>query len=87
MIDAVAVYGFHCQIYFKGIVFVPSIPKNAITEERVPLPWKKQPETKEDETKEDESWTSIDVRNLVPDTYSCIIKVSVAPNCLMDNRL
>jgi len=82
MIDAIAVYGFRCQIYFKGIVFVPSIPKDAIVEERVPLPWKKEPEIKDTELKEDDSWSSADVRNLTPDTYSCIIKVSVAPSCL-----
>jgi hypothetical protein len=81
MIDAIAVHSFRCQIYFKGIVFVPSIPKNAITEERVPLPWKKQPDTKDAETKDD-SWSSDDVRTLAPDIYSCIMRVSVAPNCL-----
>ena len=42
----------------------------------------KQPETKEEENKEDESWSNVDIRNLMPDTYSCIIKVSVAPNKL-----
>ena len=87
MIDAVAVYGFHCQIYFKGIVFVPSIPKDAITEERVLLPWKKKPETRDEGTMEDDSWSSADVRNLVPDTYSCIIRVSVAPNSLPHNSV
>jgi len=82
MIEAVAVYSFRCQIYFKGIVFVPSIPKNIITEERVPLPWKSQPEMKDMQGKEDESWSSADVRNLTPDIYSCIIRVSVALSCV-----
>jgi hypothetical protein len=87
MIDAVAVYGFRCQVYFKGIVFVPSIPNDAVIEERVKLPWKKQPETRDEEKTEDDSWSSIDIRNMVPDTYSCIIKVSVAPNSLPHNSL
>ena len=84
MINGIAIYGFHCQIHFKGIVFVPSILKNAITEERVSLPWKSNLKPKRTK-KEDESWSSVDVRNLTPDIYSCIIKVSVAPNCLVHN--
>jgi hypothetical protein len=86
MIDAIAVHSFGCQIYYKGIVFVPSIPKDAITEERVTLPWKKQPDTKGAQGKDD-SWSSDDIAALVPDTYSCIIRISVAPNCLIHRGL
>ena len=86
MIEAVAVYSFRCQIYFKGIVFLLSIPINAVTEERVPLPSKSQLEMKDVQGKEDESWSSDDVRNLTPDIYSCIIRVSVAPSCVIHHE-
>jgi hypothetical protein len=85
MIDAVAIHSFHSPIYFKGIVFVPSIPQNGIVEERIPLPWKWQSVPKDTENK-DESFSSDDVRNLTPDVYSCIISVSAAPTCLMHDE-
>ena len=85
--DALAVYAFSCQVYCKGIVFVPSIPNDAVTEERVQLYWKKQTDDKEEESREDDSWSSGDVRNLVPDTYSCVIKVSVAPKSVPRKRV
>ena len=41
MIDTIVIHVFGCLIYFKGIIFVSSIPQNIIIEKRVILPWKK----------------------------------------------
>src|SRR5436190_341914 len=80
LIDAIAVYAFRAQIYFKGIVFVPSIPRGSKIEERVPLPWKTTDEKTIESDDTIRSWASEDVRSLVPDINSCVIRVAVAPN-------
>ena len=82
LIDAIAVYAFQAQVYFKGIIFVPSIPSGAKTEERIQLPWKTIPDEKVESDETIRSWSSDTVRNLTPDINSCIIRVAVAPNCV-----
>ena len=74
LIDVISRYAFRVQVYYTGVVYVPSIPETSETEHRMSLPWAR-PEA-DAQNRDNPPGKSLGCLDFIPDRATAIIHVS-----------
>jgi hypothetical protein len=78
LIDVISRSAFRVQVYYTGIVYVPSIPETSDTEHRMSLPWAR-PEAADAQIETTQPFPWLGCLDFIPDKATAIIRVSIAP--------